>query len=153
MGKVIVLLILGVILIAGLWFWNISKTATPTKSTFTLSLKEEAKIIYDFYTEAGVHKRHEYLISLNSVDVFLGEAEFNLTEIYTSSPNQAISKTFNLTLGEQFTWFVTQEGGTFFKLIKLENTTITLETWFEIGEPHPLGPLPPKSVAEMGEES
>ena len=160
MNKKIIMLITSVILIT-LFFLIFFFTTKPSKAIFTLGLDEEVKVVYDFVIGGivgfdGVHKRHVYYLSLENVNMSLKKAEFILTEIYP--PDEIIdylpennTKYINLTVGKEYCSFVTEEGGAFFQLTELEDTRATFETWFGIGEPHPIGPFAPSEITKPDE--
>jgi hypothetical protein len=102
-----------------------------TSKEFTLSLDKEAKIIYEFDKQ-----REEFVLSLKEIDLSAGKTMF-LKHCFLEP---------EIKLEKESTCFVTEEGGAHFKLIKLEENKATFETWFRIGEPHPLGPFAPKEI-------
>jgi len=106
-----------------------------TSKEFNLGLDEEAKIIYEFETGTGV-KREEFTLSLKKID--LSSKKVTFLKYCFLEPEMSI--------GGQSCCAVTEEGGSHFKLIKLEENKATFETWFGIGEPHPLGPFLPKEI-------
>jgi len=119
------------------------KSLTKTKSsTFTLNVGEEARIVYDFYIDAEVHKKHVYLIWLKSVDTSLKSVGISAIEFVNATYQMPDS----LKLGEQITAFVTEEGGAYVRLIGINEAKATFETWFEIGEPYRFGPIAPTEI-------
>jgi hypothetical protein len=112
---------------------------------FTLSLNKGAKVTYEFHLSTGAEKKHEYLVYLNNIDSVSKRAEFNAVGLDFGlncfSGNENI-----ISLGDKFICKVTEEGGAHFKLIELSSTEAKLETWFQIGSPHPEGPFLPKDI-------
>lgn len=154
-----ILLICGIALVAGFWIWNHSKipttpiqiiptvqpkTTTQIKSEFTLETGEEAKIVYEFPT-AGTPEELEYTVSLIGIDTPSQTANFK------SCRTLKYDYTPHLRVGDRFTCFYGEGDGVRFKLIKLENTIATLETWFIIGDTQVIlepsrPPLAPKRI-------
>lgn len=121
------------------------KTIEPgssISSIFELGLNEKGKIIYEFYFD-NYHKMYEeFYLMLKGIDV-----SSKSVEIYAPGFVDAYYKTpSDLTLGKKITCFVTEEGGAHIRLIGISKTKAIFETWFQIGEPHPLGPLKPKEI-------
>jgi hypothetical protein len=107
-----------------------------TSSIFTLKLREKATIIY--------HEKnlvHEYYISLESVNI-------SLNTIVISAPqfDKDYEPVNELMVGAIITSFVTEEGGAFIELTSINENGATFKTWFEIGPPHPNGPVPPAQI-------
>jgi len=135
-----------VILIGG--YWISSEAPRETSKEFTISLDEEAKIVYEFHLSTGVYKKHEYVVYLIGIDSISKSVELNAIELYNDDFISCISEGtfYNISLDEKFTCFETEEGGTHFKLIGIDDTKVTFETWFQIGEPHLEGPFQAKEI-------
>jgi len=129
-------------------YWILSETPRETSKEFTIGRDEEAKIVYEFYLSTGVYKKHEYTVYLIGIDSISKSVKLNAIELYDDDFISCISKGmfYDISLDEKFICKVTEEGGTHFKLIGVDDTKATFETWFQIGEPHPEGPFQPKEI-------
>jgi hypothetical protein len=141
---ILIVVILAVVVGGGALWYSMKKEQpyqpptvkkTQTSKEFNLGLDEEAKIIYEFETGTGVTKE-EFTLSLKKID--LSSKKVTFLKYCLVEPE--------ISIGEQSFCPVTEEGGSHFKLIKLEENKATFETWFGIGEPHPLGPFLPKEI-------
>jgi hypothetical protein len=160
---ILIVVILAAIVGGGIWIYQeqfpkFIKLSIPkkpiTSKEYNLGLDEEAKIIYEFkIPETGVEKRHEYKFYLYTIDPNLKRVEVAVLDLGTNLfcdkeyglPSRQ-EKKITLALGERVGCLVTEEGGTSFKLIDIKENKAKFETSFAIGEPHPLGPFPPKEI-------